>query len=65
MITSQFSSQNYWVSRLYLPSRILNTRKHSVSEIESLSFQRWGGGASIQLGSLEKIKLNHWTTPAI
>jgi hypothetical protein len=41
-----YNTQNYWISGLCPSSGILNTRKHNVSEIGSVSVLRWGEGYS-------------------
>jgi hypothetical protein len=55
-----YNNQYYCVSWLCPMSGILNTTKHNVSESESVSVLRWGGGGiPIQLGPLERAYLNH------
>jgi hypothetical protein len=38
-----YNTQNYWVFGHFPSSGILETRKHDISETESVSVLRWGG----------------------
>jgi hypothetical protein len=45
-LTRVYNIQNYWVSGLRPASRILNRRKHNVSETGFVSALRWGEGGT-------------------
>jgi hypothetical protein len=49
--------QNHWVSGLCPSSEILNTRKHTVSEIGSISIFRWEETGTYYTASLRKSQL--------
>jgi hypothetical protein len=56
-------TQNYWVLGLCPPSGILETRKHYVSEIGSVTMCRWGGKTPSHLGPIEKLtSISFWDT---
>jgi hypothetical protein len=59
ILTMVYNTQNYWVSGLCPSSRILNTRKHNVSETGSVSVLRWRGDTPTLLRPLEKTNHNH------
>jgi hypothetical protein len=53
---------DYWVFGLYLSYSVLkDAEEHSVSETESVSVLRRGGGRQL-LGPYERANRNHWTT---
>jgi hypothetical protein len=52
------NTQTYWVFGLCPSSGILETRKHNVSETESVSVLRSGGKTPTQLGTLERANLS-------
>jgi hypothetical protein len=58
-----YNTQNYWGFRLLPFSGTLETREHSVSETESVSFPGETGNTPTLLGPLERANLNHWTSP--
>jgi hypothetical protein len=62
-LSSKQSFQNYWVFGLFPSSGILESRKHNVLETGSISILRWGGKTPILLSPIERVNLNHWTTP--
>jgi hypothetical protein len=47
-------SQNYWVSGFFQSSRILNIRKHTISETGSVSILSLREGDTYIVGSLRK-----------
>jgi hypothetical protein len=49
----KLSVRNYWVFGLFPSSDFLGTRKHDVSETESVSDLRCGGKTHSQLGPLD------------
>jgi hypothetical protein len=58
-----YNAQNYWVLGLCPSSVILETIKHNVSEIGSVSVSGDGGGKTpTQLGLLERANLSHWSS---
>jgi hypothetical protein len=52
-----YDTQNYWVFGLFPSSRIVENRKHDVSETGSVSVFRWGWKTPTQLGTLERATL--------
>jgi hypothetical protein len=54
------STKNHWVLGVCLPSGILKTRKHNVSETGSVFLFWWEDGVPTLLGPLESVKFIHW-----
>jgi hypothetical protein len=52
-----YHKQNYGVFGLFPSSGILGTRKHDVSETESVSVLRCGGKTPTQFGPSDRAKL--------
>jgi hypothetical protein len=49
-----YNTQNHWVIGIFPLSRILNTRKHNVSETDSVSVLSLGEGDLYSVGSLRE-----------
>jgi hypothetical protein len=58
-----YCTQNYWVFVFFPSSGILENWKHDISETGYISVFRWGVKTPTQLYPLERVNLNHWTTP--
>jgi hypothetical protein len=58
-------TQNLEASRLCAPSRILDTGKHDVPELDLLSSSDERRETAAVLGPIERAAFNHWTACAL